>query len=912
MAHTFNHLPNATAFPNIETVDPYAQYRNTFDYSRWKPNTKIKLLNVPWDNAGIARGNVVKFESDEARDSWFDAQTGATETLTVEARIQVDKSVRVPIPFDVAQGYNYLMVEFGIATSEIDQLSYETTSGIRRFYFFIDETRYHAASTTECILTLDMWMTYINHVTVNGMTLARGHAPMKLTTVDKYLSNPLENSSWLLAPEPDAMDAPYKISATLDQVLNTDVWAVIITTADLTAVWGSEAAGTWTTPTSQGYLQAVPASRAYAINKASLANFLTWCDVNRPQFIQTIAAVCFVGTELLATGEGFRVGNYTLYPVAPVSDSLLEDIELTQDDFGYDESYANIPKLYTSPYCMVRLVTSTGEAFDMAVENMGSRVAVDIAVSLIDPECLIAAHINGYGSNSSSTLTFSNITTSMRTYRGRWNDLSWSWTIPCYSLTQSARKHNEYADFYGRVQATNDYETAYQVANANAETAKMNADASANTAASNAKEQAATNKANSQNSYTTAKQNAYNAADTGYTNATNSNATAYQNALNSADAMTTINSLTVAANNALTANSQQAALDGTSQTNLKIKNDTNDDIDYSQWALDADIASNTIASSNNDATANMEHSNLHATALQQLLDLQIGSALFTEFRGEQNISTSWGCTNASINVALSNSKLLFAQGKQVSLSKASGAQATNNRLTEIANNQLSFNNNNSNSLMTSATSTNVNVAKSNALNAKNTADTNANNTKVLAKQNADNDFNTAETNTTNAYNRAIANADATLATALANNERSYTLSIGNADRTRTNAKEAIANGIEQASMAAPLTFGRTNDAASGVVSPMFVSWQIMRQPDDVIATVGDSMLRFGYACNRRWKFEDFNVMEKFTYWEVSDLWMTSDPGVIEAARVEIKSMLYNGVTVWRTPEDIGKVTIYDN
>ena len=44
----FSHLAD-TKFPNIETASPYA-LKNTFDYTRWVPDTKIHLVNVLWNN----------------------------------------------------------------------------------------------------------------------------------------------------------------------------------------------------------------------------------------------------------------------------------------------------------------------------------------------------------------------------------------------------------------------------------------------------------------------------------------------------------------------------------------------------------------------------------------------------------------------------------------------------------------------------------------------------------------------------------------------------------------------------------------------------------------------------------------------------------------------------------------------
>ena len=51
MGKVYPHLHDATAFPGNSPVEPYAQYRNVFDYDRWTPGTRLRLLSVPWDDS---------------------------------------------------------------------------------------------------------------------------------------------------------------------------------------------------------------------------------------------------------------------------------------------------------------------------------------------------------------------------------------------------------------------------------------------------------------------------------------------------------------------------------------------------------------------------------------------------------------------------------------------------------------------------------------------------------------------------------------------------------------------------------------------------------------------------------------------------------------------------------------------
>ena len=193
----FPHLKD-TQYPDIQTVDVY-RFANTFDYTRWRENTIIRCVNVLWNSD---YKDVVKFDTDSNRDKWFDDITDfyAIE-LSQAARIVPDNYVKLPIPYDVLARYNYLYIDMPIATSENAPLDYETSSGIRRWYFFIDSISYLSPNSTQVFLQLDVWTNFQNDVEINYMMLERGHAPVAVSDTDEYLANPIENNRYLLAPD---------------------------------------------------------------------------------------------------------------------------------------------------------------------------------------------------------------------------------------------------------------------------------------------------------------------------------------------------------------------------------------------------------------------------------------------------------------------------------------------------------------------------------------------------------------------------------------------------------------------------------------------------------------------------------------------------------------------------------------
>ena len=198
--------------------------------------------------------------------------------------------------------------------------------------------------------------------------------------------------------------------------------------------------------------------------------------------------------------------------------------------------------------------------------------------------------------------------------------------------------------------------------------------------------------------------------------------------------------------------------------------------------------------------------------------------------------------------------------------------------------------------------TSQNNSNSSTVNESTDAQTDNNDTaSQAATQQTANNVATANTNAGNSANTAKANA-----------ARTQNTSIGNAGTNRDTSVSAVANQIAQAGLSAPGTFGSFSGGSNAVTRPMVASANVLTQSRAAIAQAGDQMLRYGYALNQQWQVSSFSLMPKFTYWKASEAWIVPGKGVIEGAREKIKHILENGVTVWNDPDEIGKVSIYDN
>ena len=149
------------------------------------------------------------------------------------------------------------------------------------------------------------------------------------------------------------------------------------------------------------------------------------------------------------------------------------------------------------------------------------------------------------------------------------------------------------------------------------------------------------------------------------------------------------------------------------------------------------------------------------------------------------------------------------------------------------------------------------------------------------------------------------------ATTKANATRDKNTGDANAQRQYNTETNAINNQIKQAALRPVQEFGNNSNGETATTKPLVCFANIVTQSKGAIAAAGDEMLRFGYNCNIQWNFETFNVMPKFSYWKVRDMWVKG-LSIPDAVMDEIRFYLLGGVCVWRKPEYIGNVSIYDN
>ena len=503
----YNFLPsNKSDFPHIGNVDTY-KYDNGFDYGRFDyTQMTLQICSVPWDmgeahigNRTISGiGNVVYFGSKENRDAWFagipDDECYRFETKFKE--LHRDLLIDVPIPYDMCAKHNYLVVEYNKLANDDSPVQFEGDDGLRKWFWFIREVEFLAPNTTRLHILDDAFQTWIYDVDVTGMVLERGHAPMFAMRASDYLENPLKNNEYLLTEDVNFGEASQVKHIDALELNSGDMYACIATAADPT--------GTWTNvvPAQASYTNnGQPSVYVFAVPVANLNTFLANVTSQVPQFKQTVQGVFFASGDLLTLGSSFTFADVTCYGVS-ASRKTFDLCTLNKSLFGYDSRYADIAKLYTSPYAHIEVTDENGNVDTVKIEDTKGSIDVSAALSIAYPFITIDAHLLGVGGTASATVTYKNVNSHTFNVSGQWYDTLRSWNVPTFAVVLDAASEYDYSTRFDRAQRVVDYTMA-----------KDNADAVADTLVANAALAVAANTATTTRSNTSAQLDSSNTQD---------------------------------------------------------------------------------------------------------------------------------------------------------------------------------------------------------------------------------------------------------------------------------------------------------------------------------------------------------------------------------------------------------------
>lgn len=873
----FKHIDD-TPYPR--TGNPYAQYTQIFDYHTWTVGVKIHLYNVAWNDK-----NIVDFESEQKRDVWLDEHASKPYTFDSVMHLQPNNTIRLPLPFEVLNNFNYLTVDF-----PYEPIQPNTKDRIYKYCYFVEDVKQLAPSTTELQLCLDAWQTFGYRVHFEYVQLERSHALIASSDVNKYLNNPIENNSYLLYPDvkygEDAAIVtksnfyPFGNGKKLILFATTLDSTMLITIAnnaahewydtsdisyeDISTRWGHQYKvngfnlqlgdmdySNLQTPSNSYSADYMPTGlHVFAIYAENAVSFFEQLKKYTPQVIQTIQAMWVVGNDMCEVAESFTIFNTVIHKPHFINE-MTEKITLNKKDFAYNTKYAELAKLYTFPYACLSLSDNAGKTCIVRIENCGN-LEIHKRVSAVYPYLKAQAFLTGVNGDGFNTYEWKNINTNdiRKIYNTPFTDFMIDFDIPIYALwidgaTDYAFKHQR--DMKAeQLKALNAYHIATRNNNTNykntkdsAETSKTNSNASAQTAYNNAVASATTAKNNTDDSAQTSYNNTNRSADTANSNAIASANTGKQNADASAYAA---EQNAFASNN--TARNNAFASADTSVKNMHNSNDTASQNMISRTTNNKIVTQlgvtnyrNTTAETNflsgNNLAADINFMDYKFAVDESAAAVSsAGSAIGAFATG--NIA---GGVSALVNGAVGIAKDALIQDATKSLNNKKQANSVN-FARKVANYQ--------DHLMTQSTDHNNTLdqsttEKTNALNDKNTnniANTTKNNasrSQATGNGNASRSYNTAIANNNRTYNTSINNANATMNTTKANNTDTYNTTVNNAQRSYATSVSNAQNSYNTSVANNQHSYDTTvNNATESWQATIFANKTALEQQKDVI------------------------------------------------------------------------------
>lgn len=344
------------------------------------------------------------------------------------------------------------------------------------------------------------------------------------------------------------------------------------------------------------------------------------------------------------------------------------------------------------------------------------------------------------------------------------------------------------------------------------------------------------------------------AADNALASSLASNACAYTNIGNSARNVTDNNAVNTAANTAVTSNANNWALTGASASNTKLSADCNADnaTSTAMTGLQNDVIA--ITTANNNAAAIASTAGALVTG-----GLTGGSAdaRSAAIGGIADLAVSIPSANAAAAISQSSNSAAVSVAQTNALQKTLNAAKYTSAVWGVQNNASNSATTLRNEASTKVSNNNAAVMRTNAGNTKATGDANAN-------------------------------------------------------RAHATATDAISAGLNQAGVAAPAQFGANANGQSSATAPRALFAQVVTQRECDIMNAASAFSRYGYSLMREFSMTRMQVMRHFTYWKCAEVWCSGNGNAPESAQGAIKDILIRGVTVWSKPEEIGRVSIYDN
>lgn len=367
-----------------------------FNYEVWTANSELTLCNVPWD---AVYKDVWGAESTDALNEYID-ERGDSTTISNAMYARIDEPISIDMPLGRAQRYNYVRV-FNPAqpTTSPDSPKY--------YYYFIRGIRHVAPETTEIVVQLDVWQTYIRLVQFGRAYIERGH--IGIANQNNFRNY---GRDYLTVQEGLDIGSEY-VNVAQREVVIMDPFAnsnppeptfnvMAISTIDLNGDHGTEAApkNPSANPT---YIQNQVPSGAGVYVWDDAKDFMAFMrDFSKKPWVTAgLVSITLLPPQqrFFKYGYGFGGAKDPVtraragYIAPSIHRKLFPNWRNSSDILNYIPArYRHLKKFLTSPYCMIEMTFNSGSAVVLKPESWNSDSAsVMEKLSIMPPSQRLAA-----------------------------------------------------------------------------------------------------------------------------------------------------------------------------------------------------------------------------------------------------------------------------------------------------------------------------------------------------------------------------------------------------------------------------------------------------------------------------------------------------------------------------------------
>lgn len=344
-----------------------------FNYTVWQANTTITLANVTWDASYL---HITKFANQNALDDFISNNSGPTRVITQVSYAKFGRPVRLPIPIEIAQGYNYLRVQ--------NPAQPIPGSVAKSLYYFIVDVDYGSPNSTNVYLQLDIWATFGFGVTFGQCYIERSH--LGIAASNSFEDNGRE---FLAIPEGLDIGGEYQIVNQYQEFISsarnsTDYSVLVMSTVDLEAEPGTIDDPNLTSAKGTIMENLPGGSELWVFQSGALFKEFMENMSDKPWVTQGIISITAI-PNFARYSDDVEIDVITIggVPAFKIKGGALETKQTNlKSNFRNDifaqlgSRYWYLKKFATFPYSVLELTTYSGTPIIIKPENWNSQDAI--------------------------------------------------------------------------------------------------------------------------------------------------------------------------------------------------------------------------------------------------------------------------------------------------------------------------------------------------------------------------------------------------------------------------------------------------------------------------------------------------------------------------------------------------------